>query len=61
MSSHVPGYFFAPGSTGQHYLTGRIAKLFPQAKRAPGDGFSNVANGLGIYAIRKFGEIQSRA
>ena len=57
----VSAVYFTGGSTGLHFLTERIATLFPQAKRVAGDRFSSVANGLGIYAIRKFGEIQSRA
>ena len=51
----VSAVYFTGGSTGLKFLTERIAALFPNAKRVAGDRFSSVANGLGIYAMRKFG------
>ena len=54
-ADEVSAVYFTGGSTGLHFLTQRIAALFPNAKRVAGDRFSSVANGLGIYALRKFG------
>ena len=52
----VNAVYFTGGSTGLTFLTDRIAALFPNAKAVKGDKFSSVANGLGIYAARKFGK-----
>ncbi len=56
----VSAVYFTGGSTGLQFLTERIAALFPNAKRVSGDRFSSVANGLGIYAMRKYGGGGSR-
>ncbi|MEQ1519338.1 MAG: hypothetical protein ABL931_22920, partial [Usitatibacteraceae bacterium] len=53
-ADQVNAIYFTGGSTGLQFLTDRIAALFPKAMRVTGDRFSSVANGLGIYAIRKF-------
>ena len=54
----VSAVYFTGGSTGLKFLTDRIAAQFPNAQRVAGDRFSSVANGLGIYAMRKFGKTQ---
>ncbi len=54
-ATDVSAVYFTGGSTGLTFLTDRIAELFPNAKPVRGDRFSSVANGLGIYAVRKFG------
>ena len=52
----VNAVYFTGGSTGLQFLTTQIAELFPNARRVCGDRFSSVANGLGIYAMRKYGQ-----
>ncbi len=54
-ADQVSAVYFTGGSTGLLFLTLRIAALFPNARHVAGDRFSSVANGLGIYAMRKFG------
>jgi hypothetical chaperone protein len=54
-ADQVSAVYFTGGSTGLQFLTERIAALFPNAIRVTGDRFSSVANGLGIYAMRKYG------
>ena len=54
-ADQVSAVYFTGGSTGLQFLTLRIAALFPNARHVAGDRFSSVANGLGIYAMRKFG------
>jgi hypothetical chaperone protein len=54
-ADQVSAVYFTGGSTGLQFLTERIAALFPNATRVTGDRFSSVANGLGIYAMRKYG------
>ena len=56
-TDQVSAVYFTGGSTGLKFLTERIAALFPNARRVTGDRFSSVANGLGIYAMRKFGDL----
>ena len=51
----VNAVYFTGGSTGLQFLTRQIAELFANARRVSGDRFSSVANGLGIYAMRKYG------
>ena len=60
-ADEVNAVYFTGGSTGLHFLTERIAALLPNAQRFAGDRFSSVANGLGIYAVRRFGEIRLSA
>ena len=55
-ADQVGAVYFTGGSTGLQFLTERIAALFPNAERVTGDRFSSVANGLGIYAARRFGD-----
>jgi len=50
----ISATYFTGGSTGLNFLTGRIAALFPNARRVAGDRFSSVASGLAIYAQRRF-------
>ena len=50
----VSAVYFTGGSTGLALLTGQIAAVLPNAGRIQGDKFSSVANGLGIYARRRF-------
>ena len=59
-ADNVSAVYFTGGSTGLQFLTEQITALFPNAKRVSGDRFSSVANGLGIYAMRKFGGDGSR-
>ncbi len=54
-AARINALYFTGGSTGLRFLTDRIAGLFPNAKQVAGDRFSSVANGLGIYAARRFG------
>lgn len=58
LAKDVSAVYFTGGSTGLQFLTDRIARLFPNARRVVGDRFSSVANGLGIYAARKFGRFR---
>ncbi|MCY7387468.1 MAG: Hsp70 family protein [Burkholderiales bacterium] len=55
----VRAVYFTGGSPGLHFLTERIAARFPNATHVTGERFSSVANGLGIYAKRKFGDIHA--
>jgi hypothetical chaperone protein len=54
-ADQVSAVYFTGGSTGLRFLTEQIAALFPNAKRVAGERFSSVATGLGIYAMRRFG------
>ena len=54
-AERVSAVYFTGGSTGLGFLTGRIAALFPRARRVAGDRHASVATGLGIYAMRRFG------
>ncbi|MEO8384834.1 MAG: Hsp70 family protein [Betaproteobacteria bacterium] len=57
-ATDVSAVYFTGGSTGLTFLTHKIAALFPNANPVLGDRFSSVANGLGIYAQRKFDRIR---
>ena len=58
--SQVNALYFTGGSTGFGPLTRRIAQIFPTARIVRGDQFASVAQGLGLHAMRVFGQARAR-
>ena len=54
--AQIDALYFTGGSTGLRLLAQRIAAAFPAARALRGDRFASVASGLGLDAVRRFGQ-----
>ncbi|MFN0183767.1 MAG: Hsp70 family protein [Aquabacterium sp.] len=55
-AARVDTLYLTGGSTGLKRLAARLSALMPGARRVQGDRFASVAQGLGLYARRLFGQ-----